>query len=231
MRVGILSDIHSNLPALKAVSVAMAAENVDECWILGDFFGYYPWAPEVYHQLRNIPLSYAVLGNHDSFVLGEPSPNPTARYLPLAKHNAQRLAIEAPGALEWLRGLPRSLSIEAGGRRVRIVHGTPDEPIHGRYYPDDDTEYDWLPGSGEVLIVGQTHYSMVRERPDGGLVLNPGSVGQPRDGDPRSAWMLLELPKWRVQVRRTPYNHYATIAALERMDWDPYVSKALNKPR
>ena len=110
-----------------------------------------------------------------------------------------------------------------------VAPGVAQLTVTGRYYPDDPCDYDWLPERGEVLIMGQTHYPLVCEQLSGGLILNPGSVGQPRDGDPRPAWILLELPTWRTELRRSSYGQFAAIEALERMDWDTHARKALNK--
>ncbi|MFC6837060.1 metallophosphoesterase family protein [Halomarina ordinaria] len=102
--------------------------------------------------------------------------------------------------VEWLGALPATLRAFDG--RVRVVHGHPDDP--DRYvYPDLFSAA--LLGEERVLVTGHTHVQGVRRFPEG-VVVNPGSVGQPRDGDPRAAYAVLDLDRERVDLRRVTYD-------------------------
>jgi predicted phosphodiesterase len=229
VRVAVVSDIHSNVLALAAVLDDIAQAGVDETWLAGDTFGYYPWASSTFAAVQSAGM-VAVLGNHDRWVAsGQDVPDDIAGRVAL--HNAEQLHQESPAALAWLASLPLFHRVEHNGWAVTMTHGTPSDPLEGRYYPDDVHEHDWLPGQHEILILGQTHYPILRETRDGGLVLNPGSVGQPRDGDPMPSWAVLDLETGRAELRRTPYDNADAMRRLRGAGWDDRVTAALNRRR
>jgi predicted phosphodiesterase len=225
--VAALSDIHSNVFALRAVLSDVKAAGAEEIWICGDTFGYHPWAADSFGLIQETK-PVAVLGNHDAWVIGV-QPRPVHPMGEIAAHNAQDLASNCPAALTWLESLPPVLDFDREGWRVTMVHGTPDDPLNGRYYPDDDHPYPWLPGEGQVLVLGQTHYPIARGDARRGLLLNPGSVGQPRDRNPMPSWALLDLATGRAELRRTPYDNLAAMAHLRAIGWDDRTTQALDK--
>ena len=226
MLIAVLSDIHSNAFALQAVLRDVELAGASEVWICGDMFGYYPWAADSFDLLHGTqPI--AVLGNHDSWIIGDHSaPDNIAGELALG--NARELATHSPAALEWLVKLPPSRIFERNGWKITMMHGTPDDPLNGRYYPDDAHSYPWLPREGEILLLGQTHYPIASER-RAGLLLNPGSVGQPRDRNPMPSWALLDLATGSGELRRTAYDNMTVIARLRALNWDERVTLALDK--
>ncbi len=232
MRVAVLSDIHSNVFALQAVlddllTMREQSPRIEEVWIAGDMFGYYPWAAETFRLLSSAhPV--AVLGNHDEWVAC-PDGAPADVAGRLAEHNAEDLRAHSPEGLAWLTSLPAQQSLERGGLKITLVHGTPDEPLQGRYYPDDRHAYAWLPAPGEVLILGQTHRPLMRGDARSGLILNPGSVGQPRDGNPMPSWILLDLETGRAELRRTYYDNRAAMSRLSALGWNERITRALNR--
>jgi predicted phosphodiesterase len=226
--IGVISDLHSNCFALEAVLQELLEERPDEVLLLGDAFGYYPWAVETYDLLRE-HVSFAVLGNHDALLLDETPPDPLPGYWGVAQANRRSLLLERCRALEWLDSLRPELELSRCDCKLRCVHGTPEEPLIGRFYPDDPRLPAWMPEEREVLLMGHTHYPIVRKVPAGGLVLNPGSVGQPRDTDPRASWALLSLPECRATVRRTEYDIRHVIRLLEEMNWYSVAVSSLKK--
>lgn len=225
--VAVLSDIHSNAFALRAVLRDVRRLGITEIWLGGDTFGYYPWAAEVFDLIDGVG-AVGVLGNHDGWVADVASaPDDIAGSI--ARHNARELASRSPAALDWLASLPPVASSQRNGWRITIAHGTPDQPLEGRYYPDDPRSYAWLPQVGEILVLGQTHYPLHRGEARGGLLLNPGSVGQPRDGNPIPSWALLDLASGRAELRRSAYDSAAAMAGLRALRWDPLVTMALAK--
>jgi predicted phosphodiesterase len=225
--VAVLSDIHSNVHALQAVLRDVEIAGAGEVWVCGDTFGYYPWAAESF-WLLNSTHPVAVLGNHDSWVAGR-RPSPSGIIGEAARHNATDLAARAPEALDWLAGLSPSARFERAGRIVTMAHGTPDDPLDGRYYPDDTVAHEWLPRRGQILVLGQTHYPLVRGEATTGLLVNPGSVGQPRDSKPMPSWALLDLATGSAELRRTSYDNAMTMARLRSMRWDERITAALDK--
>jgi len=226
-RVAVIGDVHSNVFALAAVLREVGRSEVREVWLCGDAFGYYPWASATFRALlRAQPL--AVLGNHDRWVLrADLAPANLAGGV--ARHNARELRRGAPSAFGWLAGLAPRRSFERSGWAISLAHGTPTDPFNGRYYPDDHAGYGWLPRPGQIVILGQTHHPLVRGEAASGLVLNPGSVGQPRDGDPGASWALLDLGSGRAHLRRTSYDHARVMARLAKLGWDEGLISALGR--
>jgi predicted phosphodiesterase len=229
MLVAVLSDIHSNVFALQAVLRDLEPLGVSEIWLAGDTFGYYPWAAESFRALDGVQ-PVGVLGNHDSWVAHAESAPPDIAG-EIARHNAGELAAHGPAALDWLGSLSPDRSFERNGWRITIAHGTPENPLEGRYYPDDTRPYRWLPQPDQILILGQTHYPIMRGDARSGLVLNPGSVGQPRDGNPMPSWALLDLATGSAELRRTVYDNAAVIGHLRCLEWDDRLIRALDERR
>jgi predicted phosphodiesterase len=225
--VAVLSDIHSNVFALRAVLRDVERAGVAEIWICGDTFGYYPWAADSFILLQEAqPI--AVMGNHDRWV-ADPQSAPANVAGDIARRNAEDLASRCPAALDWLATLVSTLVFERDAWKITMAHGTPDDPLEGRYYPDDTHSYPWLPRQGEFLVLGQTHYPLMRGDPQVGLLLNPGSVGQPRDRNPMPSWALLDLASGQAELRRTDYAHMSVMEQLHTLDWDDRITRALNK--
>jgi predicted phosphodiesterase len=237
VKIAVLGDIHANCFALRAVIAQLTVETPDAVILLGDTFGYYPWATETFRELRELdPL--AILGNHDQLVLDAAAPNVAAANATapnvtpyvweIAQQNERDLA-SLPEALAWLRSLLPLREFEWGETTVRCCHGTPEDPLRGRYYPDAPPDPPWGPAAGEILLLGHTHYPLVRKTAGGGLIANPGSVGQPRDGDTRASWGLLYPQELRFEPRRTAYDVAGTIEQLEQLRWHAQAIAALRK--
>lgn len=232
MKIAVLSDIHSNHFALKAVLEEVQAEKPDHILILGDTFGYCPWAAETYRTLiNNTQLKLVLLGNHDKLLLDKEPPRPIPSYWTVARQNRDALERDTPEAIAWLQSLTPSASFTCQNTSFLCVHGTPEDPLQGRFYPDNKSSPEWFPKAREVLLMGHTHYPFARITPEGGLLANPGSVGQPRDGDIRSSWAILTLPDLRIEFRRTAWDVCAAIRLLESMHWYPTAINALKKTR
>lgn len=216
MRYLVITDIHGNLQALQ--SVLASAPAFDAIWCLGDLVGYGPNPNECIERLQEFPL-VSVLGNHDWGVLGRADPyifNSDARH-----------------ALLWTRGelfpenrrfmLELSTGIEVEG--YVLVHGSLREPIWEYLLDVDAARKNFSFDNFRVALVGHTHMPLVFEwlessqearilLPDWReplqlngrrLIINPGSVGQPRDGDPRAAYGILDTEAQTFSFRRAAY--------------------------
>jgi putative phosphoesterase len=185
MRVGVIADVHANLVALEAVLADMPA--VDRVVCLGDVVGYNPWPGECVDRVREV-AAVTVEGNHDRTV-GTPEryrANEMARAgLELAR---ERLDDDQRA---WLDGLPERATV--GDGRVLAVHSHPAPAHRDRYvYPAQFAEAASHAGDVAALLLGHTHVQHAAAHDDV-LVCNPGSVGQPRDGDPRAAYAVLDV--------------------------------------
>jgi predicted phosphodiesterase len=220
--LAIVSDLHGNLPALEAVLADLGTADALVC--CGDLVGYYPDAAEVVDRVRALGAQ-TVRGNHELMVTGAREvPPERARYYGIA---AARRALSAD-QLAWLAALPPSRSLEDRGIAVEVRHASPwDEDTY--LYPDTDLGAVSL-DEGRWLLLGHTHYPM-RRRAGGGVVANPGSVGQPRDWDPRAAWARLDTATGRWEQRRVAYDHRAYQARCERLGVDARAIALLGRER
>ncbi len=231
MHVAILSDIHANLPALDAVLAALG--DVDAVWQLGDVVGYGPHPDEVVARLREIGAT-GVRGNHDVAALGILDVawfNPAARRA--VEWTARRIS---PETRAWLAALPERAELG----EMTLVHGSPLDPTWEYVTTTPDAQANlaafvtpyclhghthvpvaWRADDGRVELVRPSHGSELNL--DGRrLLLNPGSVGQPRDHDPRASALVLDTDAHRVTWHRVAYpiaTTQADIRAAGLPDW------------
>jgi predicted phosphodiesterase len=228
MRILIISDIHANLVALEAVLAD--AGPYDAAWCLGDLVGYGPNPNECVERVRALPGLICLLGNHDQAVRGDIELrvfNGDARAaISWTQHTA------TPATLAYLR----SLSPESVWHDFTLVHASPRQPIW-EYILDADIAYHNFPYvTTPYCLVGHTHQPVIFRQlaPDGDvqqedpdyaaarplerqrLIINPGSVGQPRDNNPDAAYALLDLDNEIWQYRRVPYDVAATQDRLRK---------------
>jgi len=207
MKVGLISDVHANLPALEAVLDDMPA--VDRIVCAGDVIGYNPWPAECVERVREV-ASVTVRGNHDRTV-ETPSRYRANRMAEAGLEHAK--AALSDDQLDWLRGLPRAETV-AGGRFL-LVHSHPAAEREDAYvYPDEFTTLDRHMGEHDGIVLGHTHVQGIRSVGDG-LVVNPGSVGQPRDGDPEAGYAVLDAATDGVDLRRAGYDIDRVADAVE----------------
>jgi putative phosphoesterase len=219
MRLGVISDIHANRIALDAVFEDMPA--VDRLLCAGDVVGYNPWPAACVEAVRGRTIP-TVMGNHDRAVATGTGFRGNGMADAGARHAAETLDEEG---IEWLRSLPASRYCVDG--RVRIVHGHPEDPDRYTYPSLFSPE---LLGEEDLLIMGHTHVQAA-ERYEEGIVLNPGSVGQPRDGDPRAAYAVVDLDSMSVETRRIEYDVEAVIEAIEEAGLPERTGTRLRKGR
>ena len=204
MKIGVLSDIHSNVVALQAALSRLKDANVGGYICAGDVVGYYSRPNETISLLKEIdPLT--VRGNHDEGVMTE-TPSSFNYYAKRSLDwNRRQLTEES---LQFLRRLPPTIRTEIDGREVFIAHGSPRNPIN-EYIHEEDISKEFLDYSferpPEVVILGHTHKPYVKTVGDT-LVLNPGSVGQPRDRDPRASLAILETEELSAEIKKAWYN-------------------------
>ncbi len=226
MKVAIVSDIHGNRHAFEAVLEAVAASDAAELWCLGDLVGY-GGDPDACVELAREHAAVCLAGNHDLAVLGE---------LPLADFS-RGASLSVQWTQEVIGAASRSflagLRPQAQEGPVGLYHASPRDPIWEYVLStllaglclDHQRERVCLIGhshvalsfvrlEGELASGGTRRDGAVLDLADGEWLLNPGSVGQPRDGDPRAAWLLLDLEGWTASYRRTPYDIAGAAASI-----------------
>lgn len=227
MRIALVSDVHSNLVALEAVLAA--AGSVDSLWHLGDVVGYGPEPDAVVDRLAGLG-AVGVRGNHDAAAVG----SETVEYFNVDARRAIEwtAGIISDATRTWLDGLPETRA-EAD---FTLVHGSPRAPIweyitstpvaraafatlrttHGLFgHTHIPAAYRVLDGA--IQAIAPRDGSVLRLDGSGRVLLNPGSVGQPRDGDPDASFAILDTDAGTVAWRRIPYDIAATQDAMRRL--------------
>ncbi len=204
MRLLVVSDIHSNLTALQRV--LEDAGSFDAAICAGDIVGYGPDPAKCIETITEKGFK-CVAGNHDVAVV-------TGDVLGFNPYAAEAVSINRrlidDGSRTWLRHLTMILKITVEGVRVVILHGSPRDPLNEYIFPMEArllaAEFLRLTGA-DLLILGHTHVPYV-QRSGLRLMVNPGSVGQPRDSDPKASYMIIDVEDGRVEIdhRRVEYD-------------------------
>lgn len=214
MKILVLADIHSNWPALSAIR-----ESFDACFFLGDLVDYAS-NPVPCLEWVKANATAAVRGNHDHAVAQRIVARGGSGFRKLAAATRPlQWALLAPQHLKYLARLPVTCHLHLGQTRFALMHATPRDPMD-EYLADDLAGWQSrLTGiDADIVCVGHSHVQFRLEF-DGVQVVNPGSVGQPRDGDPRCAYAVIEDGK--VHLRRVEYDIDATVAHLRASGIDP----------
>lgn len=221
MRVAAISDIHANLPALESVLAAIDSVDVEEIWCLGDVVGYGA-QPDACAELVRERCALCLVGNHDLAVLDTLDLTAFSE----AAAAAVRWTREnvAASTLELLRGLAPVDSREG----IALSHGSPRDPVWEYVLSSEQADACLDLQEERIGLIGHSHIALFFARPANGRqdetrgaqagddtlldlgggdwLVNPGSVGQPRDGDPRAAWLELETAERTARFHRARYD-------------------------
>ena len=200
MQIALFADIHANLPALEKALAVSRDEGVEWFMVAGDLLGFYPFPGEVIDAVKERLAHRAciVIGNHDQKVVtGEEFPESfsatiTARWQRTVLNKEQ---------LSFVRGLPQKIYYNMIGYQFLIVHGSPWFPLSERITSTEQIK----PINADIVVFGHTHRPALMKK-DRILWVNPGSVGQPRDGDPRGSMAIIKLPELEVRFIRFHYE-------------------------
>jgi diadenosine tetraphosphatase ApaH/serine/threonine PP2A family protein phosphatase len=246
LRAAVLSDIHANRQALEAVLAAVDEAGIDEIWCLGDMVGYGA-DPDACTALVRERASLSLVGNHDLALLGA--------------LDISTFSEAAAAAVEWTRenvsedtlDFLRSLEPAASRAGVGLFHASPRDPVWEYVLSTDQAEAGLDAQEERVGLIGHSHISLffVRatgeahrhaqgaqamagteiELGEGEWLLNPGSVGQPRDGDPRAAWLELDTERWLALYHRLPYDIEGAAAAIREAGLPDVLAERLETGR
>jgi predicted phosphodiesterase len=244
MRIAVLSDIHANLPALEAVASDLPP--VDEIWVLGDTVGYGPQPNEVIATLQAMGAR-SVLGNHDGAAIGTVDAayfNPDARAA--IEWTAEAIG---PNARAYIATLPE---VRRDGA-LTAVHGSPRDPIWEYITGPDIAKLNFSAFESRLCLFGHTHLPVVYRSVDGQVdaaagmpgepvrlgearaLLNPGSVGQPRDGLADAAYAVLDLDGGgsdsTFEFRRVRYDIDRTQRLMREVGLPPRLAERLSYGR
>jgi predicted phosphodiesterase len=246
MQVAVISDIHANLPALEAVLADIDETGAEERWCLGDIVGYGA-SPDECATLVAESCSASLVGNHDLAALGQLDTTTFSAAASAAVEWTQDNSSEE--TMAYLGTLSPSDSTRAAA----LYHASPRDPIWEYVlWPEQAAdclavqerrvslighshvalffsipEAEALPGSGHEARGWQAGAGTKLEISEGRWLINPGSVGQPRDGDPRAAWLELDTDLWEATYHRVSYDIDRAAAAIEATELPPHLAKRL----
>lgn len=221
MRILVMSDIHANLTALNAVleDAGERQPSYDAVWCLGDTVGYGPDPNECVEVVASLPGLVCLIGNHDQAALGI---TPLTRF----NHDARAAAAWTQETLNedtvaFLQNLPSETRVDG----FTLAHGSPRQPIWEYILDPRTADANFNEFETDFCLVGHSHLPLIFQRStedaytlskpvawnqvsqlDPRMILNPGSVGQPRDMDPRSAYAILDLESLSWEPRRAAYD-------------------------
>jgi putative phosphoesterase len=214
MKILILADIHANSVALGAIR-----ETFDACLFLGDLVEYGVDPIPCIEWVR-ANATFAIRGNHDHSVAQRVPPPVGSGFRQLAGATRRlHWNLLRPSHLKYLSQLPVTENFVLDGKKFHLVHATPRDPMDEYLAADPETWRGRLANTdADIVCVGHTHLPFHLDLGDC-QVLNPGSVGQPRDGDPRAAYAVIEDGK--IELKRVEYDIEAAIRQLEQSGLEP----------
>jgi predicted phosphodiesterase len=226
VKVAVVSDIHGNRHAFESVLEAVAASDAEELWCLGDLVGYGA-EPDACVELAQRHAAICLAGNHDLGVRGDLPLEQFSRGAALAAQWTQE-TIRAE-TLAYLKSLEPTYLEESVG----LFHASPRDPVWEYVLSPLQAELCLDVQEHRVCLIGHSHVALsfwrypgasatgqtraadeTLDLTDGEWLVNPGSVGQPRDGDPRAAWLELDDDAWTATYRRTDYDIEGAAAAI-----------------
>jgi len=213
MRILVLSDIHANWPALCAVF--SHEQDFDACLVAGDLVDYATGARDVIAWVRE-NADGVVRGNHDHAVAQFIQPSQPESSFKLLRNETRNYHWDSLSQrdLNYLAQLPLSLEIELDSLRFYLIHASPRDPLN-EYLPNVSEVWEerLKEIDADIICVGHTHFPYICKLTDK-QVLNPGSVGQPRDGDPRASYAIIE--NGEIQLKRIEYDIDKTIDQMTK---------------
>lgn len=222
MKIAIIADIHANFAALKAVW-----PKIKSCQMIlnaGDLTGYYPEINPVLEIVRRQSRIISILGNHDRYLLERKLPPSISAWV--EKPFRYQLKEILPANFEFLKTLKKKMIVEISGAKIGLFHGSPQNPDEYLYPEGDFSQFENC--QFDYVILGHTHIPMIKKI-NKTLIINPGSVGQPRDQDRRASYALLETKTRQVRFKRVNYARELTCQKVEELNFDARLAEILRK--
>ncbi len=233
-----LSDIHGNADGLK--KVLEHAGKWDYVWVLGDLVDYGPEPHIVVDMIRDLEPDAIVRGNHDNAVAFNVDCRCSPKTHDLSVYTRYMISYNllSKEQVKWLKTLPLTQKVIVDHVRYYLVHGSPLNPLYGYLKPDMSREkllhylkkssFDTKPVDTDYLIVGHTHLAFMLKA-DEVTVVNPGSVGQPRDGVAKASYMVIDTDENRIIYHRINYDIDSVLKKLENLGIEEKYFKQLKK--
>lgn len=207
MKLAVISDLHANAVALEAVYNDIELNECEKILVLGDLVGYYYDASYVVNKIRKDPRCIVIKGNHEEALFRAINETEFATYCFKKYGSGINIAMNTLSVeqLDWLKSLPESKSVEFNGVKIGLFHGS-DKFINEYIYPDvSEKRLNKIDEQHDFLLFGHTHYPVIFPRKNH-VVVNPGSVGQPRDIGSLASYAIINLENSSVVFKRVPFR-------------------------
>lgn len=224
MKLALFADVHANSAALEAALKDAMKNGYDHMIFAGDAVGYYPFVNETCDILKE-QADWCVKGNHDAFVTGK---------LPVTEDKKKAFALDytiseiTEKNRAWLECLPESLDLSISGKTIKVFHGSPWNYLEEYIYPDSQNLERFDNIKADYVILGHTHHSMLKKR-NGKVIINPGSCGQPRDGNQMASYSILDIETGNAVNYKVSYDTKIILLRLEELKFDKTAHAALQR--
>lgn len=215
MKIGVISDIHGNVCALETVLQELVGK-CDKLLCLGDITGYYPFVNEVFELIKDFDIQ-CIGGNHDYALLSD-VPVRGNRIACQSLDYVRRTILSTN--FEFLQELTYRKSMVVDRLKILMAHGSPQYPIDEYVYPDNFNTDQFINVDADFVLIGHTHIPMIKKI-DTMLVVNPGSCGQPRDGNPLASYATIDTENRAVIFKRKEYDILRVASACRVLSIDP----------
>jgi predicted phosphodiesterase len=231
MKIAVLSDIHANLQALQAVLADCGKQGVQKYRLLGDYVDYGANPLECIALLSGLgdKVEYAIGGNHDIQFFDPLAARTWFGNLTAVSDYTKRIIEGNPGFLEWewLEKVAKRPLIFIQEQQTALVHGRLIDPYWGRFNPgcDDVLIFNSMKQQDlKYLLCGHSHRSLILEK-EGRTIINPGSVGQPRNGIPKAQYAIMEGGE--IELRQVDYDIDSAVAAIQKIGFPESICRKL----
>ena len=231
MNIAILADIHANSLALDAVYKDLELSKCEAILVLGDLVGYYYSPCYVVDKIKNDSRCVVIKGNHEKLLLRAITDKNFADRCHQKYGSGLNVAMKtlSNDQLDWIKELPESKAVEIGGLKLGLYHGS-ERHIDEYIYPDVfEKRLGRIAPESDFLFFGHTHYPVVFPRNDC-VIVNPGSVGQPRDIGSVASYVILNTENLSIVNKRLPFANKRLIEKAKELDPHyPYLSEILER--
>jgi len=220
MKIGIISDIHSNLYGL--ISVITKLQSCDLILCAGDITGYYTFINEIFDILEDNNIIF-IRGNHDEYLLQNSSDRLNMILKKSVEYTKKKIT---KNNLFKIQKAPIFLNKELNGIKIKMYHGSPWNFLEGYIYPDYKQFEKFRDLDADLIILGHTHVPFINYV-DEKIIFNPGSSGQPRDKDNRASYGVFQTENKSLEIKRTEYDINKVIQAAKTDGIDSQIIQML----
>jgi putative phosphoesterase len=222
-KIAVISDIHGNLPALEAVLTDIKSKQISTIYCLGDLVGYYCFFNEVVQKINELKIP-TVLGNHDDALIN--NKGVIARSKTCTQILKWQLENASASTISFLKSLPTHLEITHSNHSIKLIHAGLKDNVDEYLFDVNDTYFENHQLNEDLLVSGHTHLPSYKKLYSGKTWINPGSAGQPRDGNNKASYVIID-EGLNPEFIRVSYNYDLVIEAMALNGFENYIAEGL----